>query len=196
MVAVEIDVAGRNQKIAVNEIDDAVSEVRREEGAVVFRFVFLQAPGDVNARIALAHGELDVRISFVVAQEDVVARLLLLDEVVLERQRLFFVADDDVFNIDSLTEEAAGFGILVGSSDEVRTYPRAEVLGLSHVDNLAFGVLVEVHAGGGGKGADFLVQIHGSCVWLVEFPRSRRKVEISLVKILRRPPEFLDPAKV
>ena len=43
VVAVEIDIAGRDQKVAMDEIDDAVGEVRREKGAVVFGFVLLVA---------------------------------------------------------------------------------------------------------------------------------------------------------
>src|ERR1022692_267146 len=42
--------------------------------------------------------------------------------------------------------------------------PRAQVLGLADVNDFAFGVLVEVDAGGSGQAADFLREIHGSCI--------------------------------
>jgi hypothetical protein len=36
-----------------------------------------------------------------------------------------------------------------------------QVFGLADVDDLSFGVFVEVHAGGHRQGADFLVKVHG-----------------------------------
>ena len=48
MKAREVDLADGNQKIAVNEIDDAVGEIGREVGAVVGAAVLAQAAGDVR----------------------------------------------------------------------------------------------------------------------------------------------------
>jgi hypothetical protein len=45
---------------------------------------------------------------------------------------------------------------------EVRPDARAEVLGLADIDDLSLGVFVEVNAGLGGEGADFLVEVHGA----------------------------------
>ncbi len=46
----------------------------------------------------------------------------------------------------------------------------AQAFGLADVDDLAFGVLVEVHAGGGRDGADFLLEIHrGGSILLDDF---------------------------
>jgi hypothetical protein len=42
---------------------------------------------------------------------------------------------------------------------------RAQVLGLADVDDFAFGVLVEIHAGRGGEGTDFLREVHGATVY-------------------------------
>jgi hypothetical protein len=39
---------------------------------------------------------------------------------------------------------------------KIAGYAAAQILRLAHVDDFAFGVLVEVHAGLGGDGADFL----------------------------------------
>ena len=79
MRAGEIEIAGRDEEVAVDEVDDAIGEVRWEKGAVVFGLVFLEAAGDVDAGPAFAEGEFDVGISLVVAQENVEAWLLLLD---------------------------------------------------------------------------------------------------------------------
>ena len=162
VIAVQINVARRHKEVAVNQICDAVGEVGREVRAVVFAAVFFQPPCDIHARKALAKRELDVRISFVVAQKDVVARLLLLDEVVLERQRFLVVVDDDVVDVDGLAHERAGLGVGQGFVREIVTDAGAQILGLADINDLAFGVLVQVHAGRGGKGPNFSEQVHVS----------------------------------
>ena len=111
MVAGQIHFAGRNQEVAMDQVDDAIGEIGREVRAVVGAAVLAQAAGDVHAREALGQGELHVGISLVVAQQDVEARLLLLDEVVLERQRLFVIGDDDVVDVDRLAHQRAGFRV-------------------------------------------------------------------------------------
>jgi len=144
----------------VNQIDDAIREIRREVRAVVRAAVLAQTARDVNPRPALAESELHIRISLIVAQQDVEARLALLDEIVLKSQRLFVVADDDVIDIDRLAHQRAGFGILPASFMEVAGHAAAQVFRLAHINDFAFGVLVEIHAGLGGDGADFLEKIH------------------------------------
>ena len=82
----------------VDEVDQPVRQIGREVRAEVGGAVLAQAAGDVDARVFLA-GELDVGVGLVVAQQDVEARLVLLDEVVFERQRLLFVVDQDVVDV-------------------------------------------------------------------------------------------------
>ena len=86
--------------------------------------------------------------------------LLLLDQVVLKRQRLFLVGDDDVVDVDRFAHQGIGLGVLPSPFAEVGRNPAAQVLGLADIDDLAFGVLVEIHAGGGGQAADFCGKIH------------------------------------
>jgi hypothetical protein len=43
---------------------------------------------------------------------------------------------------------------------EVRSHAASQIFRLSDVDDLPFGVLVEVHAGIGGEGTNFLEEIH------------------------------------
>ena len=160
MKARQIDLARRNQKIAVDQIDDAVRQIGREVRTVVSAAVFAQAAGDVNPRPALAQSELHVRISLVVAQQDVEARLALLDQIVFERQRLFVVGDDDVVDVDRLAHQRSGLGVFPAAFVEIAGHAAAQVLRLAHIDDLALGVLVEIHAGLGGNGADFGLQVH------------------------------------
>ena len=110
MKAREIHLARRHQKVAVDEVHQAVRQIGRKVRAEVSRAVLAQAARHVDARILLA-GELDVGIGLVVAQQDVEARLVLLDEVVLERQRFFFVVDQDVVDIARFGDQRAGLDV-------------------------------------------------------------------------------------
>ena len=161
MVAGEIDLATGNEKAAMDELDDAIGEVAGKVGAVVGGAVLAQAAGDEDFGKAVGQRELDVGVGLVVAEQDVEAGLALLDEVVFKGQGFVFVGDQDVVEIDGLAHQRAGFGVGLGGFQEIRADARAQVFGLADVDDLALGVLVEIHAGLGGEGADFLVEIHG-----------------------------------
>ncbi len=146
MHARQIDVAGRHFEMAVDEMHQPVRQVPREVRSVVGRPVFPQPPGHVHARIILG-GELDVRIRLVVAQQDVVARLALLDQVVLERQRFFLVVDVDKIDLASLADQRAGLGVRQAVVVEVAAHAAAQVLRLADIDDRSVGVLVKVHSG-------------------------------------------------
>ena len=145
----------------MDELDHAVGEVAGKVGAVVGGAVLAQAAGDEDLGEAVGERELDVGVGLVVAQQDVEARLALLDEVVFESQGLVLVGDEDVVEVDGLAHQRAGFGVGLRGFKQVGADARAQVVGLADVDDLALGVLVEVHAGLGGQGADFLVEVHG-----------------------------------
>ena len=145
----------------MNELDDAIGEVAGKIRAVVGRAVFAEATSDEDLGVSITERELDVGIGFVVAQQDVEARLALLDEVVLKGQCLVLVGDEDVFNVDCLAHEGAGFGVGLRGFKKIGPDAAAEVLRLADIDDLALWILVEVDPGLGGEGADFLVKIHG-----------------------------------
>ena len=167
MVTRQIHFAGRNKEVAVNQIDDAIGEIGGEEGSVVGATILAQAASHVNSRKTLAQSEFHVRVGFVIAQQDVEARLLLLDEIVLECQRLFIIGDDNVVDVDGLANERPGLCIQPPAFMKIRGNPGAQILCLADVDDFAFGVLVQVHAGGGGQGADFLRQIHQILIFIL-----------------------------
>ena len=134
----------------MDELHQAMREVAGEVWPEVGRAVFLQPPCHVDARVMLL-GELDVRIRLVVAQQDVEARLALLDEIVLERQGLFFVRDCDVLNVAGFRKQAPGFGVGEFLFEKIAAYAVAKALGFSDVDHPARGVFIEIHAGRGGQ---------------------------------------------
>ncbi len=160
MVAGEIDLAAGDEEAAVDEVDEAMGEVAGEVRAEVGAAVLAEAAGDEDFGVAIGERELDVGVGLVVAQQDVEARLALLDEVVFEGEGFVLVGDGDVLDIDGLAHERAGLGVGLRGFEEVGADARAQVLGLADVDDLALGVLVEVAARRGGEGPDFLVKIH------------------------------------
>ncbi len=164
MVARQIDLAAGDEEAAVDEVDQPMREVARKIRAEVGAAVFTQAAGDEDLGIAVGEGDLDVGVGLVVAQQDVEARLALLDEIVLEREGLMLVGHRDVIHVDRLAHQRAGLGVSLRRSQEVGAHAGAQVLGLADVDHLALGVLVEIAAGEGREGADFREQIHGRCL--------------------------------
>ena len=130
-------------------------------GAVVGGAVLAQTARDEDLGIAIGERELHVGVGLVVAQQDVEARLALLDQVVFERQRFVLVGDQDVVDVDGLAHERAGLGVGLRGFEQIGADAGAKVLGLADVDDLALGVLVEVHARLGGQNANFLDEIHG-----------------------------------
>ena len=146
----------------MNQVHDAIGEIGREVRAVVGAAVLAQAARHINARKGLGQRELYIGVSLVVAQQDVEARLLLLDQVVLERQRLFVISDDNVVDIDGLADQRAGFRVIPSPLMKIGRDARAQVLSLANVNDVAFGVFVQVDDGGSGQAADFLREVHGN----------------------------------
>ena len=146
----------------MDELDDAVGEVAGKVGAVIGGAVLAQPAGDEDFGKAIGERELYVGVGLVVAQQDVEARLALLDEVVFEGEGLVLVGYEDVVEVDGLAHERAGLGVGLRSLEQIGTDARAQVIRLAHVDHFAVGILVEIHAGLGWQAADFLVQVHGA----------------------------------
>ena len=101
---VEIHLAGRDLENAVNEVHQPVRQIAREIGAVVGAAVLSEPPRDVNTRELLAC-QLDVGVGLVVAQQDVEARLVLLDQVVFKRQRFLVVIDFDEVDVTGFGDQ-------------------------------------------------------------------------------------------
>ena len=161
MMARQIHRAGRNAEILVNEMDDAVRQAVREKRAEVERAVFAQAAGDVDARIFLKGREANVGIGLVVAQQHVEFRLVLLDEIVFERQGLALVVHDDVVEVGDFAHQRAGLGIGPARFQEVGAHAGAQRAGLADVEDRAQRVLEQVHAGLGGQIARLFPEFHG-----------------------------------
>ena len=94
----------------------------------------------------LLAGQADVRIALVVAEQDVVARLERLDQVVLEQQRLAFGARDRGLDARDLRDHHRD-ARLVRALLEVARHALLQVARLADVERVAGGVLHPVDAG-------------------------------------------------
>jgi hypothetical protein len=131
----------------VDQLHHPISQIPRKIRTVVSAAVSAQPPRHKHLRVTVRERQLHVGIGLVVPQQDVEARLALLDEVVLKRQRLVLIVDQDVVDVDRLPHQRSGFGVRLRGLQQVRPYPRAQVLGLPDVNHLAVGILVQIHAG-------------------------------------------------
>src|SRR5579863_5510867 len=156
MIAREIHVARGYPEAAMDEVHDAIGEIRREVRAIVMRAVLLQAPRHVDARIPLGKRQLDVRVTLVVTQQDVVARLELLDEVVLERERLFLIVDNDGFEVLGGLKHQVALLVERPTLLKVGAHAALERLRLADVDGPALRVFEDVDARLAGQILGFL----------------------------------------
>ena len=98
----------------MNQVHGAVGEISRKVRAVVHAAVLFEAACNKDLGKSISERELYIGIGFVITQQDVEARLLLLNEIIFERQRLALVLDDDVLNVHGLAHQRAGLGIVAG----------------------------------------------------------------------------------
>ena len=95
----------------------------------------------------------------VVAELDVEARLVLLDELVLEEHRLLLGAGDDHLDVaEQILEQRHEEAVVAPARVEVAADPRAQAGRLADVDHLAGPVLHEVAAGRSREGLERLTE--------------------------------------
>jgi hypothetical protein len=99
---------------------------------------------EVDAREVLVHRDRDERIGLVVAQSDVEARAVLLDEVLLGQQRLGLGGDEH--ELDRLDRVDHLVGAARDRIAEVAGDALLDRLGLADVDDLALVVAEQVDA--------------------------------------------------
>jgi len=101
----EIDGAGWNEKTFVDEVKNTAREAGGKVRPEIKRAVFYDAAGEIDTGIFFGCGEFDVGIGFVVPKHDVELRVVLLDEIVFEREGFAFVGDDDGFEVGDFAGE-------------------------------------------------------------------------------------------
>ena len=120
------------------------------------------APGDQYPGERFRQGDGDGGVALVVLEADVESRLVFLDEVVFEEERLCFALDHDGVDIgDVLPQEEVLGGVVAGG--EVTLGPRAQALGLTHIDDRILKILPQIHAWDIGEVVEFALQLVGHC---------------------------------
>ncbi len=108
---------------------------RRRERAEIARAVAHQLARDDEPRPAGRVFHLDADIALVVLEADVVARLVLLDQVVLEDERFLLVRGDERLEGRHPVDQEADLRALVAAA-EIAADATAQALGLADVDDL------------------------------------------------------------
>ena len=96
-------------------------------------------------------------VALVVAQDDVEARAVLLDEGALGEECLGFVADRDDFEVGDAVDHAAQFrgGVTQGGGTEIALHAAAQRDGFADVDDGALAVAHQVATGLVGQRGEF-----------------------------------------
>ena len=102
----------------------------------------------------------------------------MLDQIILERQRLSFVVDDDVIEIGNFADQRTGLGIGPARFEEVRPHTRAQGARFADIKNRAQGVLEKVHAGLRGQLCDFFREFHVKIAMIAEQCERNRATSI------------------
>ncbi len=119
-------------------------ETTREERPEIQRPVLADPPRNQSLGVGLVDGELDVGICLVVAKQDVVLRLVLLDEVVFERERFSFRVGHDELDVGNGSHHLVLALVQAPGLLEVAPDPISQRLGLADVDDVSEGILVQV----------------------------------------------------
>jgi len=144
----------------VNQIHNAIRQIGGKVRSKIQAAVLPQPPSHIHPRILLSQRELHIGVSLVVSQEDVVARLFLLDEVVFKRQRFLLVRDDNPFHIRRFAHQRPRLGVSNPPLVEVLAHTMPQALRLADVDHRTLGVLVQINARCSRNRPNFGGQIH------------------------------------
>src|SRR4030095_2353478 len=130
-------------------------DCRRERTKIAIA-VLDDLPSGDDSRPEVLCSDLDAQITLIVFEPDIVAWLILLDQIVFENQRFFVVAGDQCFNIFDAPHQKLDLRSLVWTI-EIAAPAAAQVLGLADVDDLAAPVPHEVDPGPGRQISQFIL---------------------------------------
>ena len=165
MVPVELRVRARaDRERAQQQVERLADRVRVRERAEVAHALAVLAAHHHRPRPLLVERDREVRVRLVVLEPDVEARLVPLDEVELEEERLDLVLGDDPLDVVGRLHHLVGaLGQRRGRREVVRQ-PAAQALGLPDVDDPALGVEELVRAGRVGDAAGLRAGDHAPIV--------------------------------
>jgi len=151
LAVVDLQIAASQLELIRDELQQPPRGAGKKRTIEKIALFSIEPAREDDARKILRHRDLDVRIGLVVAKENVVARLVGLDEIVLEEDRLqLVVGRDEVDRFDFFNQRGAE-RIAITFADDVGSDAVAQVPRLPDVDHLTLGVFVHVNAGSVGK---------------------------------------------
>ena len=139
------ELAGAVRKELLQKVERLVDRLGVRERTEVPGGAVPERPRPEDAGEILSEGHLHIGIGLVVLEPDVVAGMVLLDEVRLEEERLRDAAGEDV--LEPLGALDHPYKTHVQARAEVRTHTVAKDVGLADVDHPSPPVLEEVHPG-------------------------------------------------
>ena len=138
--------AGAELEEALEVLDRVAQRLGVGIGSEVACPIIRDPARGVDTRVVVGHADLEIEILLIVAQLDVVARTVLLEQVALQQERLFLRAGDDVVEVGDLRHHRADLGGQVGLAAEVGPHAVAQHGRLADVDDASVCPLHEVHA--------------------------------------------------
>ena len=105
-------------------------------------FILFHLPGKKHPGKILPHGYLNIRIGFVILQHGVVLRIMLLDQVVFQHQRLQLRVGHNILEAGDLCHHFFDFRAFVRAFPEIGTHPVSQTDRLAYINN---GVVLIMH---------------------------------------------------
>ena len=139
----EVVLASARRIHLADEFEHGFHRLHRRVRPIVLTAIACEVPQAVNTREALLSNG-DVRIAFVVLEIDVVARLMLFDQIVFQQQCIpFGIRDDGAYVRDFAHHGGDACAVVV--LREIRADPFTQILGFADVENLTILIYMLVH---------------------------------------------------
>jgi hypothetical protein len=174
-VALEAGIrTGAQRKDPLQLAQGVAQRVARGVGTEVDRPIAREAPRLPETGIRLARVDLEAEVVLVVAQPHVVARAVLLDQLVLEEQRLLDARGDDHLDVVDARYQKVHLLPTVSPRAKIGAYARPQALGLADVEDRPARAAEQIDAGLGRERGDALEQARFGIAGRVAHRRRRR----------------------
>src|SRR5439155_3195850 len=162
--AVDLNIAVTYQEVSFDQFGTFPRKSRGKKRPKIQSSIFGDAPRNHRSRKGLVYSELKIRIGFVVAQQNVVLGLVLLDEVIFKGECFAFGVGHDELDVFDCVHHLVLALVEIARQLEIGSYAVPQRFGFSHVDRLIRSILIEVHAGPGRNAIEFGFKngVHGS----------------------------------
>ena len=162
-------------ELVAHQVQRRAQRSRVRERPEVPRTVVLAQPRELETRDRVGDVDLDQQEPLVVAQGDVVARPVFLDEPAFEQQRLGLALDGVRLEVPDALDQRARLhvGRLAARGHEITAQPLAQALGLADVDDAVEPVAHQVHAGPVGHVAQLALEVGLGLGQRLVHPRDR-----------------------